>query len=246
MNRIFFVVLLLWSLNSMAQYAPHDESVWQRAQNVSESYQLAFGRLPQKSEFDYWVYADKRSLYLGTLAGKFHKEFIKGNASLRPEIIARSYQAILGRAPVAEETNYWKGHSAITFYELTQEHVKWLRQNPAEYEKVMHRAAKLVYKRNATAQELAKMKNSNVYSFQYAVALFYDAAQKNPSPATPIDAVNFAGIRKAFNWEQPGYYTPISHDFLSYLNEYTNGKTIMIGKDYFYVTDTGVMIRMYS
>lgn len=62
-----------------------------------------------------------------------HRSYIKQDAATRRDIITRSYQAILKRAPRVDEQGYWNSRlqqHGETYTEMVDAHRNWLAQNP--------------------------------------------------------------------------------------------------------------------
>lgn len=93
------------------------------AREVKQSYLDAFGRQPKPDELKYWMGNSYETCMTG------HRDWLKRGNEMR-EVIIRSYQAILSRAPSEDEINYWKPYvlAGKTYRELCEAHADYKKR----------------------------------------------------------------------------------------------------------------------
>ena len=133
------------------------QTIEEKKDRVIASYLIAFGVLPEQGEIDYWINTSYASQPLSALLGE-HKKNITNNQTLQDRAIRNSYQDALGRVPAQSEIETWRP-SKLTYSELIDRHVKFLKEYPAEFEKMINLTYKKEFKRDAQKQEIANWKS---------------------------------------------------------------------------------------
>jgi hypothetical protein len=156
-------------------------------ERVESSYLLALGRKPTKSELQYWLNREPDKALNDHVEN--HRQYANGDKNTKRALIKKSYVDVLGRNPREDEISYWmKG--ADLYYQLTNKHLKWLIDNPAEYEKVIKRSYKAVLNREADAGELNYWKGQKVMSFALLLSCHEDWKAKNGQTARKTSGTN--------------------------------------------------------
>jgi hypothetical protein len=156
-------------------------------ERVESSYLLALGRKPTKSELQYWLNREPDKALNDHVEN--HRQYANGDKNTKRALIIKSYVDVLGRNTREDEISYWmKG--ADLYYQLTNKHLKWLIDNPAEYEKVIKRSYKAVLNREADAGELNYWKGQKVMSFALLLSCHEDWKAKNGRTARKTSGTN--------------------------------------------------------
>src|SRR6476469_10380334 len=133
----------------------------EKIQKIQASYMLAFGRMPDAGEINYWNGQAEKSVK-DHLAN--HAKYAHDNPGEKRKLIIKSYVDALGRNPTEQEIQYWsKGYDL--YYTLMKNHISWLGGNPAEYEKVIKRSYQTMLGRQPDAGELAYWKGQGTLSY---------------------------------------------------------------------------------
>ena len=143
-------------------------------ERVAASFVLALGRLPSADEIRRWT-AENSTPLTGYLAR--HRQQLRADASAERAVILKASLDAFGRAPPDEEAGSLSG--AGTYADLMQRHLQWLAGHPADYEQVMHRAYRLLLKRDAYSVELEYWTRQPVLSFALLVGCIEDWARRN-------------------------------------------------------------------
>jgi hypothetical protein len=143
-------------------------------ERIAASFVLALGRMPMPDERQRWVTNDQVPL-----AGYVdrHRRQLSGDRAAEQAVIVKASQDAFGRAPTDEEA---RSLSGVGIYaDLMQRHLKWLAGHPADYEQVMHRAYRLLLKRDAYSVEIEYWARQPVLSFALIVGCVEDWARRN-------------------------------------------------------------------
>ena len=85
----------------------------------------ALGRRPTDAERQAW--ADGRPTYTALM--KQHMQWLAGHPEEYAQVIGRSYQLLLGRAPIDLEITYWQAQPPLSFVLLNGCIENWARRN---------------------------------------------------------------------------------------------------------------------
>ena len=126
-------------------------------ERVTASFVLALGRTPTGAEDGAWAKdAPKPVADLLVL----HRRNLEADPAAARAVAARASWDALGRAPVEGEVS-----GTETYVEVVKQHLARLAERPAEYEQVLHRAYRLVLKRDPYDVEIAYWKRQPVLSY---------------------------------------------------------------------------------
>jgi len=148
------------------------------AERIAVSFVLAQGRLPTPEERTAWADAGTRPV--AELLAR-HRTGLAADAALRRAVADRAARDAFGRVPTAEELAA-AGRAApadATYGERVRAHLATLKDRAAEYEQVLHRAYRLVVRREAYAEELAYWARRDVVPFAFLVGCLDDWARRN-------------------------------------------------------------------
>jgi hypothetical protein len=143
-------------------------------ERIAASFVLALGRAPTPDEIQRWVTKD--SIPLADYVVR-HRQQLRDDRAAERAVIVKASQDALGRAPTEAEATSLSG--AGTYADLMSRHLQWLAGHPAEYEQVMHRAYRLLFRRDAYSVEVAYWAGQPVLSFAMLVACVEDWARRN-------------------------------------------------------------------
>jgi hypothetical protein len=129
----------------------------ERRDRVMSSYLVAFGILPQDNETNYWLNDPVSAKTVTDLVNE-HKKNIANNQSLADRAILNSYQDAFGRAPRTDEYVTWRP-LRLSYIELMERHMKYLRDYPLEFEEVIKRSYSKQFNRPAQSQEMKNWKS---------------------------------------------------------------------------------------
>ncbi|MDQ7949044.1 MAG: hypothetical protein REI78_16330 [Pedobacter sp.] len=167
------ILYLTWLL-AFTAFAPVAQA--QNNERIQASYLLAFGRLPNSGELSYWNGQGQKSVQ--QLIDN-HKSYIKGNmGTVGKDVIIKSYVDALGYRPSQAEINY---HTQFgrTYAEMMNNHLIYVKGQPAEYEKVIKRSYQTVLGRQPNAGELAYWKGQGTFSYMVLVNCHQDWKNRN-------------------------------------------------------------------
>ena len=153
----------------------------EKTQRIVAAYLLAFGQQPRADEIKYWQGQPQNSV---SQILELHKTFIKNNGYKR-EAIINSYKDGLGKMPTEAEISFYSSWNS-TYTDLMKNHIAWLTQNSAEYEKMIKSSFVFALRRQPTSTELTVWKN-NFQKYSYASMTGYLQTKINlTEPAIPI------------------------------------------------------------
>lgn len=172
LRRLFAPLLVVAGLASLpvagAAQSPLQE------ERIAASFVLALGRTPTPDEIQRW--ATKDPTPLADLLAR-HRHQLQGDRAAERGVIVKASLDAFGRAPTEDEVRNLSG--AGTYVDLMQRHLQWLAGRPAEYEQVMHRAYRLLLKRDAYSVEIEYWTRQPVLSFALLVGGIEDWARRN-------------------------------------------------------------------
>jgi hypothetical protein len=143
-------------------------------ERIAASFVLALGRAPAPEEIRLWLTNDPSPLadYVAR-----HRRQLGGNRAAERAVIVKASQDAFGRAPTEEEA---RSLSGVGIYaDLMKRHLQWLAAHPAEYEQVMHRAYRLLLRRDAYSVEIEYWARQPVLSYALLVGCVQDWARRN-------------------------------------------------------------------
>jgi len=143
-------------------------------ERIAASFVLALGRTPTPDEIQRWVTKDPTPLAAYLLR---HRQQLHGDSAAERAVIVKASQDAFGRAPTEDEARSLSGVGI--YVELMQRHLQWLAGHPAESEQVMHRAYRLLLKRDAYAVEIEYWTRQPVLSYALLVGCIEDWARRN-------------------------------------------------------------------
>jgi hypothetical protein len=167
-------------------------------ERIAASFVLALGRTPTAAEVERWAKDGPP-----TVAGLFsrHREVLRTDAAAGREVAVKAAQDAFGRAPVGDEL---RGLSdGATYAEMMQRHIQRLAGDPAEYERVVHRAYRLHLQRDAYTVELDYWKARPTTSFVLLAACVENWARRNQPglmatagvPSVSVNSPYLAAVR---------------------------------------------------
>lgn len=133
----------------------------QKLDRIKAAYMLAYGREPVSGEITFYVNQQDQTIgqYLNLLS-----DYASRDKSFKRSLISKSYVDAIGRKPNEGEINYWMNGSDL-YYNLVKNHVAWLQNNPAEYEKVIRRSYQAVLNRQPSTGEINYWKGQGTLSY---------------------------------------------------------------------------------
>ena len=151
------LLLLVLAFSSVTAFAQSREKL----ERIKAAYMLAYGREPVGGEITFYNNQRDQTIpqYLNLLA-----DYAKREKSFKRSLISKSYIDALGRKPIDGEINYWLNGTDL-YYNLVNNHVSWLKGNPAEYEKVIKRSYQAVFGRQPNSGELNFWKGQPTVSY---------------------------------------------------------------------------------
>lgn len=168
-------LLIPWLLFGLLVTPAHAQFPAATVERVQASYLIAFGRPASAGEVAYWARQNPASV--GALVND-HRYYLSRDAGTHRATIVRAYVDAMGRNPTEAEINYWfRGND--TYAQLMQNHINWLRGNPAEYEKVIRRSYQFALHRQPNAAEVRYWKSQGVMSYAMLVACHEDWQRRN-------------------------------------------------------------------
>ena len=167
-------------------------------ERIAASFVLALGRTATGAEVEQWAKDGPR-----TVADLFsrHRERLRNDAASSREVAVKAGQDAFGRAPDMDEL---RGLSDGEVYaEIVQRHIQRLAGDPAEYERVVHRAYRLHLQRDAYAVEVDYWKARPTTSFVLLAACVENWARRNQPglmatagvPSVSINSPYLAAVR---------------------------------------------------
>src|SRR5690606_11831861 len=123
-----------------------------RFQRVAAAFLLALGRMPTAEEQARAVQED--SLTVADTIARLRQQ-IESDDAVRADVLARAARDALGRLPTDDEIAAWSGEPrGATYAERMERRLAWLAERPAEYERVIQRAYRVVVRRDAYPEEI--------------------------------------------------------------------------------------------
>ena len=182
---------------SFAPAVLHAQSA-QIEERIAASFVLALGRTPTAAEVEQWAKDGPR-----TVAGLFsrHRVALRTDAAAGRDVAVKAGQDAFGRDPSGDEL---RGLSDGEVYaEIVQRHIQRLAGDPAEYERVVHRAYRLHLQRDAYAVELDYWKARPTTSFVLLAACVENWARRNQPglmatsgvPSVSVNSPYLAAVR---------------------------------------------------
>lgn len=187
------------------------KSFSQQDQRIHAAYIIAFGRDATLSELNYWL--GRGNLSIAQLIN-FHRQGLTEYPLLHRETINRSYIDALGHTPSEDEMKYWMNRNDI-YSELMNNHLRFLKLNGWENEKVIRLSYTAVLGREPTVAEINfwKDRGGTVFFLLSAYHEYYKIKSKSEigsdgkinlqaltsvsivslSPPIAAEASNFAG-----------------------------------------------------
>lgn len=166
-RRLALACLALLAVTVPTAAAPGQE-------RVAASFVLALGRTPTPQEVDQWSAQDR--LPLTDLLAR-HRHQLASDAARRRAVIVKAAEDALGAPP--DERDVRAAAGTAIYSELMQRHLAWLAEHPADYERVVHRAYRLVLQRDAYSVEIDYWKRRPAISFALLTGCVEDWARRN-------------------------------------------------------------------
>jgi hypothetical protein len=143
-------------------------------ERIAASFVLALGRTPTPDELQRWFTKDPVPLaeYLDR-----HRRQLRDDRAAERAVIDKASRDAFGRASTEEEATSLSGVG--TYADLMRRHLQWLDGHRAEYERVMHRAYRLLLERDAYSVEVDYWTRQPVLSFALLVGCVEDWARRN-------------------------------------------------------------------
>lgn len=185
------MVATVVALASLSAAAAPAQSAEVQHERIAASFVLALGRAPSANEIEQW--AKLGSLSVPELIAR-HRQQLQSDAAKQRATIIKACRDAFGRAPSEDEIKSWSGGDN-TYTELMKRHIQWLSEHPADYEKVMHRAYRLVVGREAYSLEFDYWKSRDTLSHALLVGCIENWARRNQpglmvTTGTPTVSVN--------------------------------------------------------
>jgi hypothetical protein len=160
-------------------------------ERIAASYVLAFGRAPTKAEVSSGETSD--SLSISDLIAN-HRQRLQRDAALKRETAMKAFKDAYGRTPSESELASSIGVDG-TYTDLMKHHIEHLAKDPAEYEKVMERAYRLVIRRGVYPGEVGYWKSRDTLPYVLLVGCIEDWGRRNApglmaTTGTPTVSVN--------------------------------------------------------
>jgi len=182
---LLVAVLAFPSVTGLAQSAAQEE-------RIAASFVLALGRTPTAVEIERW--AKQEPLPLADLVAR-HRRQLQGDSAAERAVIVKASQDAFGRASSEELTRSLSGG---IYTDLMQRHLRWLAEHPAEYERVVERAYRLVLERDAYPVEIDYWKRQPVLSFALLVGCIEDWARRNRPGLTATTGVPTVSVNSPY------------------------------------------------
>lgn len=167
--RLLIVAGLVCLPASVAAQSPVQE------ERIAASFVLALGRTPTPDEIQRWSSVDPVPLADDL---ERHRRQLRGDSAAERSVIVKASQDAFGRAPTEDEAKGPSGGAGI-YLDLMRRHLQWLPGHPAEYVQVMHRAYRLLLKRDAYSVEIDYWTRQPALSFALLVGCIEDWARRN-------------------------------------------------------------------
>lgn len=108
------------------------------------------------------------------------RQQIESDDAVRADVLARAARDALGRLPTDDEIAAWSGEPrGATYAERMERRLAWLAERPAEYERVIQRAYRVVVRRDAYPEEIEYWRARGTLSFVLLVGCVEDWARRN-------------------------------------------------------------------
>jgi hypothetical protein len=166
-----------------------------QSERIAAAYLLALGRKPTRTDVAPWTQQAQDELTISAALTHLRAQLEGDNATRHTVIIKACYDAF-GRAPTDDESRAWAAAMPVSTYtELMQRHVQSLRDNSAEYERVIQRVYPFVIGREAYTEEVDYWKKHGVLPYCLLVACVENWARRNQpglmvTSGTPTVSVN--------------------------------------------------------
>jgi hypothetical protein len=146
-----------------------------QTERIGASFVLALGRVPSVDEIA--QFEKQGALAISVMVAR-HREQLKNDAALQRSTAIKAWKDAFGREPTESEiARSLTGNR--TYTELMQGHIQSLSGSPAEYEKVMDRAYRLVIRRGVYPGEIAYWKKRDTLPFALLVGCVEDWGRRN-------------------------------------------------------------------
>ena len=172
-TKIAFLLGILLCSFSISLFAQQD-------QRIRAAYMLAYGRSATGAEVTYWL--GRGNLTIAQLVA-FHRDYLKLDSANHIKVIEQSYLDALGRYPSDGEKKYYMQYNQ-TYTEIMENHIKFLKQNPAEYDKVINNS----YGQVARPKEMNFWRGKEVHPYYLIMAYhhtYWDRKQEEPFANAP-------------------------------------------------------------
>lgn len=156
----------------------------EQQERIATSFVLALGRTPTALETEPWTKQEPFSL--ADLVAR-HRRQLQGDAATARAVIVKAGQDAFGLSPSEDRIKSLSGGD--TYAELMQRHLRWLAEHPADYDQVVHRAYRLLLRRDAYSTEIDYWKRQPALSFALLVGCIEDWARRNRPGLTATTGV---------------------------------------------------------
>jgi hypothetical protein len=180
------VLLVCPSVTVLAQPAAQEE-------RIAASFLLALGRTPSAAEIQLW--SRQEPLSLADLVAR-HRRQLQDDPAAQRAVIIRAGEDAFGRVPGEDEVRGMAG--AGTYADVMRRHLQSVADRPAEYERVLNRAYRLVLQRDAYSVEIDYWKRQPVLSFALLAACIEDWARRNQPGLMATTGVASVSINSAY------------------------------------------------
>jgi hypothetical protein len=160
-------------------------------ERIAASFLLARGRLPSSAEAAAWAASPAPSV--SDLLAR-HRKDLESDQPARRDVMAKAALDAFGGLPDAPPA----GQGGGTYTDAMRACLQWLTDRPADYERLVHRAYRLVMRRDAFAPEIDYWKRQPVLPFALLAACLDDWARRNQPGLTVTSGVASASVNSGY------------------------------------------------
>lgn len=172
--KLFLLPLLAFVLSAGITLGAQSSSAAQ-TERVAASFVLALGRTPTAAEASAW--SQNESGNVSDLIAK-HRQQLQADSAQRRVVAEKACEDALGRKATEAELTGWTSEPR-TYTELMKQHLAWLKDHPADYEKVLAQAYQVVVRREVYPTEIAYWKKRDTLPYLLVVGCVEDWAHRN-------------------------------------------------------------------
>jgi hypothetical protein len=167
-SSVIAFVLFAFSMG-LAAAAP------QSSERIAASFVLARGRAPTSAEMSEWNKVEAKSI--ADLIAR-HRQALQADVSQRRAVAEKASEDALGRKATDAELTTWTAEPR-TYTELMKQHLAFLKEHAADYEKALNQAYQVVARRDVYPNEIAYWKARDTLPYVLLVGCVEDWAHRN-------------------------------------------------------------------